>query len=77
MAVDLTVHLTDEEQAKIVEIAAVVAPQMTPLELKAWAEKEAKNGLRETVQKIYFDYLNKSMHQAWPIEEPVPPPQTP
>ena len=77
MAIDLIVHLTDTEQAKILEIAAKVVPGATPAKIKKWAEKQAKEGLRESVNRVYNDYNFKSFSEAWPEELPeVPPEQT-
>lgn len=49
MAINLTVALTDSEQAKVQELAAVVAPGMSAAQLKAWAEAKAKSLLREHI----------------------------
>jgi len=49
MAINLTVALTDSEQAVVEAVAAVVTPGATPLEIKAWAEKECKRALRAKV----------------------------
>ena len=46
MAITLTIELTDQEQARLLEIASVVAPNATPAQIKEWAEKKAKQGLR-------------------------------
>lgn len=75
MAIDLTVHLTDKEQAKILEIAALVAPGSTPLQVKQWAEKQAKAGLREAVARELNDYNHNSMMTAWPADNQLPPEQ--
>lgn len=77
MAITLSVNLTDAEQAKLLEIAAKVKPGATPLEIKTWAEKQAKVGLRTKVQQVLSDYENQSMHTVWPEElEEVPPQST-
>ena len=52
MAVDLTVSLTDEEQAIVSEMADYFRPGATNAEIKAWAEKAAKNGLRQRVIEL-------------------------
>jgi hypothetical protein len=49
MAIDLTVSLTDQEQALIQTLALREAPGATPLQIKTWAEKECKKGLRAAV----------------------------
>ena len=49
MAIDLTVALSDAEQARIVEVASRVAPDLTGPELKEWAEKVCKDALRDKV----------------------------
>lgn len=77
MAITLTIELTDQEQAKLLEIAAVVKPGATPAQIKNWAEKQAKHGLRESVQRLYFDYHNESLNSSWPMEQPPVPPQSP
>ena len=51
MAINLTVALTDAEQARIVEVAAKVSPGMTGPQLKTWAEKFCKDALRAEVLK--------------------------
>ena len=57
MAINLTVALTDAEQAIVNEVAAKVAPAATSAQIKAWAEKQAKAGLRAAVlaQRAAFD----------------------
>ncbi len=55
MAVTLEVQLTDTEQSRILEIAAVVAPGATPLEIKAWAETVCKNALRAEVSRYALE----------------------
>lgn len=72
MAIDLIVHLTDQEQAKILEIAAIVAPGKTPTQVKNWAEKQAKDGLREAVTRVLNDHNNKSFEEAWPGPDRLP-----
>ena len=49
MAINLTVALTDAEQAILTEVAGKVAPGATAAQVKAWAEKQAKAGLRAAV----------------------------
>ena len=49
MAIQLQVNLTDSEQAKVLEIAAVDAPGATGPQIKAWAEKLMKNALRDEI----------------------------
>jgi len=74
MAVTLTIELNDQEQAKLLEIAAVLDPGATPLQVKTWAEKQAKIGLRRIVAVELVDYQNRSMDAAWPEpQEPLPP----
>jgi hypothetical protein len=53
MAIDLTVSLTDAEQAAIEQVAHVVAPGASPAIVKQWAETKAKEGLRQAVVDIY------------------------
>jgi glycine/serine hydroxymethyltransferase len=77
MAITLSVTLTDQEQAKLVEIANIIAPNMTGPQLKVWAEKHAKIGLREIVQRRFNDYQQQSLDNAWPVEQLAVPPQTP
>lgn len=49
MAINLTVNLTDAEQAIVEAVAAKAAPGATPAQIKAWAERRAKAGLRAAV----------------------------
>jgi hypothetical protein len=58
MAINLTVSLTDAEQAIVNEVAAKVAPGATPAQIKAWAEKQCKIGLRASVlaKREAFDW---------------------
>jgi hypothetical protein len=49
MAIDLTVALTDAEQAIVTAVAEIVAPGATPLQVKEWAEAECKRALRSKV----------------------------
>jgi hypothetical protein len=49
MAINLTVALTDAEQAVVTAVAGRVAPGATAAQVKAWAEKQAKIGLRHAV----------------------------
>jgi hypothetical protein len=62
MAINLTVSLTDAEQAVVEEIAALAAPGASPAQIKAWAEKKAKAGLRAAVfevkQRLILDQAN-------------------
>jgi hypothetical protein len=80
MAINLTVALTDAEQAVVEEVAALAAPGATALQIKAWAEQKAKAGLRQAVldvkQRLIFDEANaargvqeQSLYAAFP--EPV------
>jgi hypothetical protein len=57
MAVDITVSLTDAEQAIVTEVAARVAPAATSAEILAWAAVQAKAGLRAAVmaERARFD----------------------
>lgn len=68
MAITLTIELSDAEQAKLLEIAAVLAPNATPAQVKAWAEKKAKVGLRRIIAVEWSDYQNTSLDAAWPGE---------
>jgi hypothetical protein len=62
MAINLTVALTDAEQAVVEEVAAIAAPGATAAQIKAWAEQKAKAGLRQAVldvkQRVIFDEAN-------------------
>jgi hypothetical protein len=57
MAVNLTVALTDTEQAIVEALAVRVAPGATAAQIKAWAERECKRALRAKVldMKKAFD----------------------
>lgn len=52
MAVDLTVSLTDTEQAVVQAVALREQPDATPAQIKAWAEKFCKQQLRNEVLRI-------------------------
>lgn len=52
MAVDLTVSLTDTEQAVVQAVALQVNPAATAPQIKAWAEKFCKQQLRNEVLRI-------------------------
>ena len=49
MAFTLTVEISDSEQARILEIAAVVVPDATPAQIKTWAERTMKKALRAEI----------------------------
>jgi hypothetical protein len=49
MAINLTVSLTDAEQAVVEAVAAKLVPNATPAQIKAWCERQAKAGLRSAV----------------------------
>ena len=68
MAVTLSIELNDQEQAKLLEIASVLAPNATPAQIKTWAEKKAKAGLRRIISVEWADYQNTSLDTAWPGE---------
>lgn len=53
MAVTLTIELADAEQARLQQIAEMIQPGITGPEIKAWAEKTAKNQLRIRVMALY------------------------
>lgn len=76
MAITLSVTLTNSEQDKLVQIASEMAPGMTGPELKAWAEKQAKAGLRQIVQLKYSEFQQESMDTAWPEEVLAVPPES-
>jgi uncharacterized membrane protein len=52
MAINLTVSLTDQEQALIQALALRVDSNFTGPQIVAWAEKECKRGLRRSVMEI-------------------------
>lgn len=52
MAVNLTIALSDAEQAKLQEAAELVARNATPQQIKTWAEKTAKARLRDEVMTL-------------------------
>ena len=64
MAINLTVALTDNEQARLAAIAAEVAPGMSPAQVKAWAEGKAKDGLREAVVEVWQQYRREQENAA-------------
>ena len=59
LAVTLSVVLSDAEQAKLAEIAEMISPGATQAQVKAWAEKQAKRGLRRTVRERYMAFLQE------------------
>ena len=77
MAVTLTIDLNDQEQARLLEIASLVQPNATPLEVKAWAEKQAKQGLREAVSQAWQNYQVSAMEADWPVDLEPPPEEQP
>jgi hypothetical protein len=52
MAIDLTVSLTDTEQAVVQAVALVQQPGATGPEIKSWAEKFCKQQLRAEVLRL-------------------------
>lgn len=52
MAIDLTVSLTETEQAVVQAVALVQDPNLTGPQIKAWAEKFCKQQLRAEVLRI-------------------------
>ena len=84
MAVTLSIDLSDSEQAKLAEIAGLVAPGMSPAEVKAWAERTAKAALRAEVVDRYGAWRrdqenaarrtgDDELSVAWPLEEEAAP----
>lgn len=59
MAVTLSVDLTDAEQAKLQEVAQLIQPGATQAQIKAWAERNAKKGLRRIVRERYMQTLQE------------------
>jgi alkylhydroperoxidase/carboxymuconolactone decarboxylase family protein YurZ len=83
MAITLSVPLTDAEQARILQVAAVVAPGASGPQIKAWAEGVCKQALREAVQvhavRAADEAANTARREAldalgadWPSEVVVP-----
>ncbi len=64
MAINLTVTLTDTEQARIVEVAAAIVPDMTGPELKAWAEAFMKAALRDKVRERALELSREAANAA-------------
>lgn len=52
MAIDLTVSLTDTEQAIVQAVALKEQPGATAAQIKAWAEKFCKSQLRSEILRI-------------------------
>lgn len=77
MAITLEVTLTDQEQARLLAIASVISPSATPVQIKEWAEKQAKDGLRQSVIMAWNDHQQSLMSSNWPTESelPEPPPE--
>lgn len=57
MAITLTVDLTDTEQSRLEQAAALVAPGATPAQIKAWAEATMKRELRRVARQRYLQAL--------------------
>jgi hypothetical protein len=68
MAINLTVALTDAEQAVVEEVAALAVPGASPAQIKAWAERKSKAGLRQAVldvkQRLILDQANATRAAA-------------
>lgn len=56
MAINLTIALNDNEQARLISIAKDLNPDMTGPQLKVWAEELAKDSLREAVVEQWQSY---------------------
>lgn len=79
MAITLSVALNDTEQARIVEVAALVAPNATPAQVKAWAEGVCKEALRVEVRRLALEaqreaenLARRSIDEAWTTDWPEP-----
>lgn len=55
MAINLTIPITDAEQAKLLEVAALVNPDATAAQVKTWAIKFCKEALRAEALRISGD----------------------
>lgn len=59
MAVQLTIDITDSEQARLTEIIDELLPGKTPAEVKTLLEKQAKKlllrSIKGRVQQVRFD----------------------
>ena len=64
MAITLEVPLNDAEQARIVEVGAIVAPGMSGAELKAWAESFMKQALRDKVRDVAIEAQTEAANVA-------------
>lgn len=64
MAVTLSVDLTDQEQARLAEVAELVQPGATPAQVKAWAEGVMRRELRLAVRQRYLKWLNDQQTAA-------------
>ena len=64
MAVTLSIPINDAEQAMVVKMAEVVAPGLTGPQLKAWAERTAKQLLREHILALYWREVQEDQNQA-------------
>jgi hypothetical protein len=56
MAIDITVSLTDAEQALVQELAQKVAPEATQPQILAWVRTQCKRGLRDAVIRQWNEY---------------------
>lgn len=55
MAINITVALTDAEQALVQELAAKIAPTATGPEIIAWVQLQCKKGLRKSVIELWAE----------------------
>ena len=69
MAIDLTVSLTDAEQAMVQALALRDAPGATQAQIKTWAEKQCKNGLRSVVLQRWRETGQEDQNAALTARE--------
>lgn len=69
MAINLTIPLTDEEQAEFQELGQTLYPSATGAELVAWAQHVAKNGLRSAVADLKLQVLRQQENQTRAVEK--------
>lgn len=87
MAITLSVSLTDEQQALMVQVANRVLPGSTAAQKKAWAEEMACDGLKAAIKKVAMADIDSdardlllatrqeflsTVEAAWPGEAPQP-----
>jgi hypothetical protein len=79
MATNLTISLSDAEQARLTAVARQVRPAATAAQVNTWAEKVCKEALRVKVRELAvhaqreIDNTNRrTLEAAWSADWPEP-----